>query len=58
MSPYVAWLIAEATKLVVQRIEEQGKFNSLTQDEAAAMVQTLSDSLIETLPDPEDLEKP
>lgn len=55
MSPALAWLIAEATKLVVQRVEAMGKYNTLTQEEADAMVVTLSQSLPATLPSPEDL---
>ena len=57
MSPAVAWLIAEITKLVVQRVENAGKFNTLTQPEAEAMVISLSSGLKTSLPSPEDLEK-
>lgn len=56
MSPALAWLIAEMTKLVVQRIEGSGKFNTLTQAEADQMVVTLSGALSSTLPSPTDLE--
>lgn len=58
MSPALAWLIAEATKLIVQHVEQQGKYNSLSQAEADAMVQTLTQSLPLSLPSPEDLENP
>lgn len=57
MSPFVAWLIAEATKLIVQRIEAAGKLSSLTQAEAEAQLQTLTDGLSVSLPSPEELEK-
>jgi hypothetical protein len=57
MSPAVAWLIAEMTKLLVQRIEGAGKFNTLTQAEAEAMVTQLSTGLSTSLPTPDDLEK-
>lgn len=58
MSPYLAWLIAEVTKLVVMRVENQGKFSTLTQEEAEAMVLQLSDGLSTELPTPEELENP
>lgn len=57
MSPALAWLIAEVTKLTVSRIEQIGKFDSLTQAEAEAMVQQIAGQLSTTLPSPEDLEK-
>lgn len=57
MSPALAWLIAEATKLVVQRVEQAGKYNTLTQAEADAMVVSLTQGLQVSLPSPEDLEK-
>lgn len=57
MSPFVAWLIAEATKLIVQRIEAAGKLSSLTQAEAEAELQKLTDGLSVSLPSPEELEK-
>lgn len=56
MSPAVAWLIAELTKLALQRIEGSGKFNTLTQAEADQMVLTLTAALDSTLPSPTDLE--
>lgn len=57
MSPALAWLIAEATKLIVQHIESAGKFNTLTQAEADAKLAELTQTLPPTLPSPEDLEK-
>lgn len=57
MSPALAWLIAEATKLVVQHVEAAGQYSSLTQEQADAMVVTLTSSLQASLPSPEDLEK-
>lgn len=57
MSPAVAWLIAELTKLAVTRIEQMGKFDSLTQAEAEAMVLDISGKLSTVLPTPEELEK-
>lgn len=57
MSPALAWLIAEATKLIVQHIESAGKFNTLTQAEADAKLEELTQTLPPTLPSPEDLEK-
>jgi len=57
MSPAVAWLIAEIIKLTVQRIMDAGKFDSLTQEEAEAMIPTLTGELSTNLPSPEELEK-
>lgn len=57
MSPALAFLIAEITKLIVVRVEGAGKFNTLTQAEAEAMVAQLSAGLGTSLPTPEDLEK-
>lgn len=56
MSPALLWLIMEGTKLIVQRVEGAGKFNTLTQAEAEAMVTQLSSGLSTTLPSPEELE--
>lgn len=56
MSPWVIFLIQEATKLAIQRIEALGKLGTLTEDEAKAMAQSIADSLSSVLPTPEELE--
>ena len=58
MSPALIWLIAELTKLVVQRVSDAGKFNSLTEAEAEKMVLDIGASLSTSLPTPEELENP
>ena len=55
MSPAVAWLIAEMVKLALDRIAAQGKFETLTEEEARGMAKQIGDSLSVSLPTPEQL---
>lgn len=57
MTPAVVWLIAEMVRLAVEKIQATGKLNTLTQEEAEAMVAKMATGLPDTLPTPEDLEK-
>jgi hypothetical protein len=56
MTPAVAFLIAEGVKLIMQHLQNRGQLNTLTQDQAEAMVAQLAAALPTTLPSPEDLE--
>lgn len=56
ISPWVAWLISELTMLAVRRLQEAGKFDTLTEEEAKAMALQIGNSLSTNLPTPEDLE--
>lgn len=57
MNPAVAFFIAEAIKIMLQRLHDSGKYNTLTEDEAKQMIVDISASLESTLPSPGDLEK-
>lgn len=58
MSPALAWLIAELTKLAVLRVSEMGKFENLTEEEARQIALDFGKGLSTNLPTPEELENP
>lgn len=58
ISPSVAWLIAEVTKITLLHIMESGKFDTLTEQEAKDMAAKLTGGLSTNLPSPEELEGP
>jgi hypothetical protein len=58
VSPALAWLISEMVKLTVQHVSEIGKFNTLTEEEAKQMSNSITESLEINLPTPEQLENP
>jgi len=57
MGPGVAFLIVELVKLGLNRVNQAGKFNTLTEDEAKAEFQAIAAGLPTTLPTPEQLEE-
>jgi hypothetical protein len=56
MTPAVAFLIAEGVKLLFQHLSSTGQLNTLTPEQADAMVAKLAASLPDILPSPEELE--
>ena len=56
MSPALVLLIAELIKLALQRIQEAGKFDTLTEAEAKAIAKEIGATLATKLPSPADLE--
>lgn len=58
MNPAVIFLISEAVKVVIQKINEQGKLGTLTDAEAQLMIQNIALSLDVNLPTPSELEGP
>lgn len=57
MSPAVAFLIAEMVKIMLQRLNDSGKYSNLTEEDARAIIDQISAGLSTTLPSPEDLER-
>jgi hypothetical protein len=56
MSPALAWLIAELTKMVVLQVSNAGKYDSLTEAEAQSVALSIGATLSTALPSPQDLE--
>lgn len=56
MNPAVAFLIAESIKILLNRLHDSGKFNTLTEAEARQMADDIGASLATSLPSPGDLE--
>lgn len=56
MTPGLAFLIAELTKMGIQLAMQHGSLDTLTQADAEATIKKIADSLQVTLPSPEDLE--
>lgn len=57
MSKAAAWLIAEMVKILIQRLNDSGKYQNLTEEDARTIIDQISASLSTSLPSPEDLEK-
>lgn len=57
MSPFVIFLLQEVVKVTLRRINDSGKYNSLTEDEAKQAIADISAGLSTSLPSPGDLEQ-
>lgn len=57
MNPAVAFLVAEMVKLLLQRLNDSGKYQNLTEADARAIIDEMSAALSTSLPSPEDLEQ-
>lgn len=56
MSPWAIWLLQELIKLGIERLQDAGKFNTLTEEEAKAMFSQIVAALPERVKSPEELE--
>jgi hypothetical protein len=56
MSPWAIWFLTEGIKLLVGRLNDTGKYNTMTEEEAQAEFNTLVASLPAKVKSPEELE--
>lgn len=57
MNQWVAWLIGQTSIMILDRLRQTGKYDSLTEAEARAELARLTGNLSTELPSPEELEK-
>lgn len=58
MSPWTIWFIQEAIKIAITRLQGIGALDGITEEQAKAEIQRLTETLPAKLPSPEDLEGP
>jgi hypothetical protein len=56
ITPAVAWLIAELTRLALLRLDQNGQLGTLTDEQAKAIVAQYEAAFPDILPTPEELE--
>jgi hypothetical protein len=56
LSTGAIFLIGEITKVVLDRLNATGQLGTLTEEQAKVIIQQTADSLLTSLPSPEDLE--
>lgn len=57
MNPAIAWLISQLILQTITRLQQSGKYDSLTQEEAELEVARITAQLRTELPSPADLIK-
>jgi hypothetical protein len=57
MTKLLAFLIAEITRITIERLGNAGKFTNLTEDEAKQIIAQIDSTLQSALPSPTDLEQ-
>lgn len=57
MNPAVAWLVSQLILQTITRLQQSGKYDSLTQEEAELEVARITAQLRTELPSPADLIK-